>query len=660
VDVPPSHRYRALAATLAATLPLGCSAPAADTGDATAATTDTTQADETFVPTTSTSGPTQPPTAASTSEPACADGDARCEDPTDREVCQDGAWVDAPCPAGQGCVADEGAACQQCTCTPGITGGCADAGTIDTCDCFDFVPMPCAGNTACADVDEVIACHPIICPPGEPGCQSSEETKSCNATGTAWVMDACDPTQMCDSGSGTCKDACTVVAQLDSSLGCEFYAVDMPNLPPRDDFVFAVALSNPSSKAEAHVEIFDHNGAAVQMVASGTIDPRAVQIFPISGASNGDEGFYPGDAGFLGTGIARGRAFRVVSDVPIVATQFNPLGGANAFTTDASLLLPTHTLSDSYYHLAWDRGSGAGSTMIVVATADDTIITITPSVSTAAGMNGMPALTAGVAKALPPLDQYDYVQLSAPGGDLSATKITANADVAVFGGHSCGRVPDVGTDGCDHLEEQIFPINTWGEHYVAARAPQRADEPMIWRVLAAVDGTIVDFAPDVELGDSYELDAGELVEFVADGDFELDTNAGHPVLVAGFLYGCEAAQEGVNCPGDPSMVLLVPVEQWLSDYVFLVDFDYSVDSVKLVRHNNATVELDCLDAPVSGWTAITPDYDAAVVGFNAGACKPGTNVATGSAPFGIMVVGESESTSYAYPGGLQLKPINPQ
>lgn len=657
MDVPAPHRPSLL--FLAA---LACNPPGvAESGDPSTATTTATVATTEDPPPTSTTSPTAASVSATGTATggACEDGAVQCPTPDARQVCEDGVWVDEPCGPSQGCQ-DDGA-CAECICTPGTTQGCVDAGAIDTCTCFGYVATPCPAQTACALLDGEIACHTIVCDPDQNECESSEVAKSCNSTGTAWQTTACATTEMCDPNSGACLDACKVVEQTDQSLGCDFWAVDMPNVPPRHDYVFAVALANPSSKAAAHVKIWDRNNLGKeQMVASGTIDPRDSKVFPLSGVSNGDVGYYPTDAGILGTGIAKGRAFRVSSDVPIVATQFNPLGGAKAYTTDASLLLPTHTLANSYYHLAWDEGSGAGSTLIVVATEDNTVVTITSPVDTVAGLGGMPALVAGVPKALPVLKRYDYIQISAPDQqDLSTAKITANAEVAVFGGHSCGYVPTLDIGNCDHLEEQIFPINTWGEHYVAARAPKRADEPMMWRVLAAKNGTILEFEPSVSIGDTYELDAGEMVQFVADGDFEVNANNEHPVLVAGYFYGCEAAMSGQSCPGDPSMVLVVPAEQWLREYVFRVDSSYTNDSVKLIRPAGEVVSLDCL-GQVTGWTPVSPAYESAVVHFNTGDCMPGTNIATGTEPFGIMVVGEAESASYAYPGGLQLKPINPQ
>ena len=601
--------------------------------------------------------PTQTPPASATDTPTsttssgCEDGAVKCTAVDQREVCKSGKWVDEACPVGEGCNGFDD--CQPCTCEAST---CIDVDTISACTCFDIVPQPCEASTACDEIGGEVACHPTVCTPDQAECDSQGSFQACNAAGTAYLPSVeCGPMEMCEFGE--CLLACDVVTKNDSSLGCDFWAVDMTNVPPRDAYVFGVALSNPSDDVAVTVQIFDRNGGTEQKIAEGVIAPRQVEVFSLSGTSNGDKGFYPGDAGFLGTGIAKGRAFRIQSDLPIVATQFNPLGGAKAFTTDASLLLPTHALGKEYYHLAWEKGLGAGSSMVIVATADNTSVTIRSTVNTAAGQNGMPALVAGADVTLPLLKKYDYIQVSAAGQDLSASKISSSAPVAVFGGHSCGQVPSTDIDFCDHLEEQIFPIDTWGSHYVAARSPPRANEPMVWRVVASKNGTDLKFDPPVSIGASYDdLGAGKLVQFTSNDDFDLTSN--HPVLVAGYMYGCKATKLA-DCPGDPSMVLAVPVEQWLTDYVFLVDVSYTNNNAKLVRAKGQQVSIGCL-GEVTDWTPVTATYESAVVSFNGGGgCEPGTNTATGTSPFSIMVVGESASTSYAYPGGLALKPINP-
>jgi len=657
VDVSPSYWSSVPAALLLAVAcnnpPSGGTDDASDAGSTAAS----SSSGGPSVPTT-TQDPGDTGTAAtSTTGGPCEDGEVRCA-PPDREVCEDGAWQTETCPEGQACNPAEGATCQPCVCDPEAAPTCVDADTIDTCTCFALETTPCDPGTACDDLEGVVACHPILCNENEISCADSETATVCNATGTALSPSPCSTTEMCDFTSGGCMDACTVVAKLESSLGCDFWALDMPNLPPRNQLLYAVALSNPSTKAAAHIRVYDRNkDDQQQIVASGTIDPRAVEVYKLSGTQDGDNGFYSTDAGILPSGIVRGRAFHITSDIPIVATQFNPLGGAKAYSTDASLLLPTHTLGQSYYHMAWDLGDGAGSTLNVVATEDDTIVTITSPFSIPAGLGGLPALTANVPKVMPTLDRHDYIQISLSDKDLTSARITANAEIAVFGGHTCARIPTDTINGCDHLEEQIFPITTWGLHFLAGRAPPRGSEPMTWRVLAAQDGTTVTYDPPVSVGPGSDLDAGAFVEFTATGDFEITANPGHPILVAGYLHSCEDA-ENPECLGDPSMVLLVPAEQWVRDYVFLVDTSYTNNLVKLVRPTGVPVSVGCF-GEVRDWTAITPKYESAVVTFNGDGCTPGTNTATSTLPFGIMVVGEADITSYAYPGGLQLKPINP-
>ena len=40
--------------------------------------------------------------------------------------------------------------------------------------------------------------------------------------------------------------------------------------------------------------------------------------------------------------------------------------------------------------------------------------------------------------------------------------------------------------------------------------------------------------------------------------------------------------------------------------------------------------------------------------------QPGAHLATSDQPFGILQIGYTDVTSYAYPGGMQLEIINPQ
>ena len=586
----------------------------------------------------------------------CVDGEEQCK--TDgHQQCVGGVWVDQPCADGTYC--DERTdTCTTCVCTPGQLGSCVDADQIETCaeDCSGFEPSPCADGVCLDD-----ACVDLVCAPNQSSCVDTDSYHTCNGTGTGFDPDvACGPGEDCLAGA--CVSACELAEATKSNIGCEFWAVDMENLPPRNTYTYAVTVSNPSFDEPVTVTIWDRNGGNEQQLIEDTIAPREAKVFNLSGAHGGYTSYYNGqDAGMLGTGIRTGRAFRIATTLPVLATQFNPIGGASGYTTDASLLLPTHSLGLDYVHLGWNVGFGNGSSMDIVATEDATTVTITSPVNVAAA-GGVPALTANVPTQIV-IDKYDYIQIAAGGNSLTGAKIEADKPVALFGGHACATVPNSNVAACDHIEEQIFPLETWGVNYVASRNPIRGGEAMRWRIVASEDNTTITFDPPVSLGAQTVLNAGQMVEFDEQADFSIA--ADDPILVAGYMTGCTGTNLYPNtCPGDPYMVLMVPVEQYLDDYVFVVDTSYTEDFSKLVRPAGAEVTLDCLGVvPDDRWTAIgASGYEWATIDMNPGEgnCTTGTNQAHGPQGFGLTVSGQAYAASYAYPGGLALQAINPQ
>jgi hypothetical protein len=133
-------------------------------------------------------------------------------------------------------------------------------------------------------------------------------------------------------------------------------------------------------------------------------------------------------------------------------------------------------LALDYLHLAWANGFGDGSTLAIVATENNTTVTVTPKVNTPAGKNGLPAMQAGVPKDIV-LQRYDYIQVTPGNNDMTGSAIKSSAPVAVFGGHSCGNVPTTQTGACDHVEEQIFPLETWGRTTSPRATPSATRSP---------------------------------------------------------------------------------------------------------------------------------------------------------------------------------------
>ena len=584
----------------------------------------------------------------------CDDGEEQCTE-DGHQTCEGGQWADDPCDENFYC--DEGSgACTECLCVPGEVNGCADPDNLEVCndECTAYEPEMCGVNTTCIDG----VCEDLICAPDQSYCTGDQTYQICNGDGTAFGDE-----QMCQGNDvcvgGECISACEAAEATNSSIGCEFWAIDMANLPPRDAYTYGIVVGNPSETDVATVRIWDKRMGFQTAILEESIQPRETHVFNVSGSHSNYSSYYDGmDAGILGSGIANGTAFRVESDLPVVATQFNPIGGANGATSGASLLLPTHALGTEYLHLDWDRGYGSGASMNIIAVEDDTEITIVPTENTQAGSNGLPAMNAGLPTIIN-IDAYDYIQVSVSDLNLTGSAISSNKPVAVFGGHSCASIPDEGTNYCDHIEEQIFPLETWGENYVAARNPIRDNEAMEWRVVASKDNTTITFDPPVSLGGQIVLDAGQWAGFDSMTDFV--TEADNPIMLAGYMLGRGAT--GGN-QGDPYMVLMVPTEQYQDDYVVLVDDSYSSDFIKLIRTAGQEVTVECLGGPVpdNRWTAVGgSNYETAVIDVNPGEamCQTGTNQASSDEGFGVVVSGQATNVSYAYAGGLTLEAINP-
>ena len=90
------------------------------------------------------------------------------------------------------------------------------------------------------------------------------------------------------------------------------------------------------------------------------------------------------DAQISGNGI--GKAFHIMTDLPVVAYQMLPYGGGNAAATGASLLLPTSAWGTNYVGVtAYDTLTSPppisipqGPSMNIVAKEDNTTVTMRP------------------------------------------------------------------------------------------------------------------------------------------------------------------------------------------------------------------------------------------------------------------------------------------
>lgn len=461
-----------------------------------------------------------------------------------------------------------------------------------------------------------------------------------------------------DLGGGfavTCDD----VAELPTNQGCEFWAVDLPNVSsttlvtPPNDQQFAVVVSNPSSTTTANVEIFvGDNDIAIE---SGPVPTDTIRVFELPAMS-----IEPGLTN------AEGTAFRIMSDLPIVAYQFQPLDNNNpVYSNDATILFPTHVLDGDYVAITGDAqlvGQDAfsssdrntGAFVSVVATSNGTSVTLFPTTPLHPGEVENVMLDRG--QVLTAISS----ERGAPGfGNLSGTRIVADAPVAVFSGSVATSEP-APTEACcaDHLEHQMLPVTAWGTGYVAAPASAPTDpgsDATLFRIIAGFDGTALEYDPAPPAGAPTMLDAYESVAFVAESGFSVRaTDDTKSFAVAQFLLSNQYFGELLR-PGDPSMILVPATAQLQSRYAFLVPQGYASDFVTVVRESGVPALLDGVEItapflPLAGLDGVAYEYAHVAV-------EPGGHVIESDEPIGITVVGYAQDVSYGYVGGSGVEVI---
>lgn len=239
--------------------------------------------------------------------------------------------------------------------------------------------------------------------------------------------------------------------------------------------------------------------------------------------------------------------------------------------------------------------------------------------------------------------------------DPTGTLVRASAPVAVYAGTECSHVPD-GRRFCDHLEEEVLPVQTWGNDTVASRSDVRgfATETDYYRVISGSDGAEITTAP-LQAGFPVTLDAGEWLDFTSTTDFEITAGEGQAFLVGQFLMGPDCTASAFGCdsngPGDPSFMILPPVAQFRTSHVFLTPDTYDEDFVNIVAPDGAVVTLD--DAPLAGFVGVGGGGYRRLVQ----PLSDGPHVLVSDLPVGIVVYGWSQSISYGYVGGLDTERI---
>jgi len=354
--------------------------------------------------------------------------------------------------------------------------------------------------------------------------------------------------------------------------------------------------------------------------------------------------------------VVENLGIHVVSDEPIAVYGLN----RRYQTTDTYLAHPVNVLGTRYRAVGYRwLQSDLLSQVAIVATDDDTEITITPTAATSgptpAGAKPEPGRSRPVGRPFSiTLDRGQVYQIiprfnAQTNSDLTGSLVEADKPIAVFSGHNCAYVPDPATKACNLLVEQLPSLNAWGRQFFVGALAGRSSS--VVRVVASMDNTQV-FENNRLVA---TLDAGEFFQDYSQTQHTMVT-ASHPVLVAQYSKGFD---NGDNV-GDPMMIVVAPTEQFLSSYRFATPVRGSWRHYINLIVPTSTVDSLRLDGHAVDRTLFQP-FGISLYSIAQIEVPYGTHVITNVQPFGLYSYGfgydEAAYDAYGNGGGQSLEQV---
>lgn len=335
-------------------------------------------------------------------------------------------------------------------------------------------------------------------------------------------------------------------------------------------------------------------------------------------------------------------------------------------TSDAWMVMPVDALGTDYRVLSYSsdlRDNGFfgrvyfPSQFVVIATEDSTTVSFSLSTgrsATANVRNFNIVLQRGESYLV-----QAYMTSSAQNDDLTGSRVRSNKPIALIGSHKRAQVPIL-TDGAsrDILVEQLPSVDTWGKNYIviplvppsdALKADQ--NDVTICRVLAHEDSTMV----SINGAPGWRLNAG--IRWDMPLTRPLVITANHPILVA-IIDRSSNRGGSASRSGDPSLIIIPPIEQFLKSYRVVNIEPRDVGSEFYTAHF-LTLTAPMLASGSIKVDGIVQPALTLVPGSNHGyvhvPVKNGSHFVEADSTFGIVIYGYGPAESYGYTGGMAFE-----
>lgn len=336
--------------------------------------------------------------------------------------------------------------------------------------------------------------------------------------------------------------------------------------------------------------------------------------------------------------------------ISVYAFDYDPTASA-AYTG-----YPTTLLGTNYCVMARDGGGVGNSELAIVATANNTTVTITPSPT--ADLEG------SVWTAPFTLQAGETYQVQG-GDDVTGTLVASDKPVGVFAGSNLAYVQNGA--GNPLVQEQL-PVEEWGTQALGLSFDGRMGDT--YRVLTANSNTVTISGAVVDpgtLATNYQvvvtnLAAGQFYETILAGPVEFQ--ASQPIQVAHFangsLFDNATNAEGDKLWGDPCEILLPPTGHYLmantvatgpgldSSFNPPAGFDENYLNIIVVQSAITNTFVDTMTVAATNFVAIgNSGYYGARIPVAAG-----SHTVTSSQPVSVEVYGFGYFDAYGYFGGV--------
>ena len=450
-----------------------------------------------------------------------------------------------------------------------------------------------------------------------------------------------------------------------STLGNNFYVAGMRNANTSstddddDDKFAAIVFTNSDENIKFYTRRFTDGGIQRLSYTSGSVLSYRVNVNDTGAPYTVNDGSYK----------YRHRGIRIFTMAPSVLSVLVMNFASIPSSLGSYLALPScdYNLAQYQYYAVSTSSPSSNyqSEMLLVGNADDTSITVTPSVDVIMPRDAQdpnsPLVTIASGTTHTVLLHTFHtllVETTDSDSDLTGTKVISDKPLTVISGHECGSVPG-NLPYCDHISVQIPPTVTWGRRFLLAPFGNRT-AGQYYKMIAGRRNVTV---KQTCASNRYVLEkAGDSVTFFTLSTTYCYVESNKPLLLTQLAPG-----GAIDGTGDPTIAIVPPLEQYNTEVVFEVQDIYG-DLIPVSYINIITVTMpEVILMDNTGLTVMwnpIRDIDGSIVGYATQVANVSTGTHILSTPddvkMSVMVYGFSPSNiniGYSYTAGMKLEPL---